>query len=422
MNFSIKYLTCLLLLFSIISNAQGQAKQQTAPVKLKVEPVQRAVPVTAIKSVEGFAGDRILKNKDNYLKTFPIEEHVQFIEERTHTDWDWKKAEQPGKWIESSLISALRFDDKELEEKVREMYNRLINSQEPEGYIGATSPEIRTPEKPLRGMDAYELYFMQHALLTVYEQWNNPKALNAASKLGDYFVKYIGPGKAEFWPYIYRYPENIGQKLSGKNHSDLAGHSIHYSWEGALLIDPMLRLYQLTGDTSYFNWCTWVISNIDKWSGWNSFSKLDSVADGTMQINEIQPYVHAHTFQMNFLGFLRMYQITGDESYLRKVAGAWDDVAERQMYITGGGSAGGHYGRGYVKPLTGKMIETCASMSWLQLSQYLLELTGNTKYADAMERLLWNNVFAAQTIDGDCNKYDTPPNGFKPYKYFHGPA
>ena len=48
-------------------------------------------------------------------------------------------------------------------------------------------------------------------------------------------------------------------------------------------------------------------------------------------------------------------------------------------------------------------------------------LTNNPKYADAMERLIWNNVFAAQTIDGDCNKYDTPPNGYKPWKYFHGP-
>ncbi len=31
---------------------------------------------------------------------------------------------------------------------------------EPESYIGATSRDIRTPEKPMRGMDAYELYFL----------------------------------------------------------------------------------------------------------------------------------------------------------------------------------------------------------------------------------------------------------------------
>jgi Beta-L-arabinofuranosidase, GH127 len=65
-------------------------------------------------------------------------------------------------------------------------------------------------------------------------------------------------------------------------------------------------------------------------------------------------------------------------------------------------------------------VETCATMSWLQVTQYLLELTGEVKYADAMEKLLWNHVFASQSIDGDTYRYHTPPNGEKPVGYFHG--
>ncbi|MBN1184857.1 MAG: glycoside hydrolase family 88 protein [Bacteroidales bacterium] len=412
--FTLSLIICLLPL-------KGQDSVEDNSAYIKVRKIQQAVPIDHFYFVGGFVGNRMYKNYDNYLKKFPIEEHVKFLEERKHRDWDWKKAEQPGKWLESSVFSCELQHDPALQQMVIEYFNRLRESQEPEGYVGATDPDIRTPEKPLRGMDAYELYFLMHAFLTIYEEYNDTAALQTAKNLANYFVKYIGPGKAEFWPSEKHYPENIGQKLSGKQHSDLAGHAIHYSWEGSLLIDPMLRLYELTGNISYLNWSDWVIHNIDKWSGWNSFSKLDSVADGTMKINEIQPYVHSHTFHMNFLGFLRMYQITGDPSYLGKVAGAWDDIAERQMYITGGVSVGEHYERDYIKPLTGKMIETCASMSWMQLSQYLLELTDDPKYADAMEKLLWNNLFAAQTIDGDCNKYNTPPNGDKPKNYYHGP-
>ena len=130
-------------------------------------------------------------------------------------------------------------------------------------------------------------------------------------------------------------------------HSEIAGHTAHYGWEGTLLIDPMLRLYQATGDEKYLEWSQWVVANIDKWSGWDSFSKLDQVADGKLGVHQLQPYVHSHTFQMNFLGFLRLYQITGDASLLRKVRGAWDDVAARQLYITGGVSVGEHYEPGY---------------------------------------------------------------------------
>jgi hypothetical protein len=50
-----------------------------------------------------------------------------------------------------------------------------------------------------------------------------------------------------------------------------------------------------------------------------------------------------------------------------------------------------------------------------------LELTGEVKYADAMEKLLWNHVFAAQAIDGDTYRYHTAPNGAKPEGYYHGP-
>lgn len=94
---------------------------------------------------------------------------------------------------------------------------------------------------------------------------------------------------------------------------------------------------------------------------------------------------------------------------LRKVAGAWDDIRERQMYITGGVSVAEHYEHDYVKPLSGNIVETCATMSWMQLTQMLLELTGETKYADAMERLMLNHVFAAQDCETGVCRYHTAP-------------
>ena len=216
-------------------------------------------------------------------------------------------------------------------------------------------------------------------------------------------------------------PEGTPKAPKLYDHSEIAGHTAHYGWEGTLLIDPMLRLYQATGDKKYLDWSRWVVANIDRWSGWNSFSKLDQVADGKLGVHQLQPYVHSHTFQMNFLGFLRLYQITGEASLLRKVCGAWDDVSARQLYITGGVSVGEHYEPGYRRPLSGHVVETCANMSWMELTQYLLELTGEPRYADAIERLLFNHVFSSQTVDGDCYRYHTPPNGFKPDDYFHGP-
>lgn len=388
--------------------------------KHKVDLAENPVPIVTVKNIDGFYGDRMRVNRDIYLKQFPIDEYVRFIEQREHTTWGWEKAEQHGKWVESAYLSAIQSGDDELLARVDEILNRIINSQEEEGYVGATARSYRSPERPLRGMDAYELYFVIHAFLTVYEETGDEKSLEAAQKLTDYIIRYIGPGKLEFWPSkTLRYPENKQQVLAGQ--SDFAGHAVHYSWEGTMLIDPVMRLYELTGKKEYLKWGEWIIENIDKWSGWDAFSNLDKVADGTMGVHELQPYVHSHTFHMNFMGFLRLYRVTGDKTLLRKVQGAWDDINKRQMFITGGVSVAEHYEHGYVKPLTGHIVETCATMSWMQLTQALLELTAETKYAEAMERLLINHVFAAQDAETGVCRYHTPPNGTKPDGYFHGP-
>lgn len=390
-----------------------------ATTKDKIKLCEHPVKVSNVKNITGFYGERINLNRNAYLKDFPIDKYVDFIVKREHTAWDWTQAEQHGKWMESAYLSAIQADDGELLTKVQKVLDRIIDSQEEDGYVGATAKSFRSAERPIRGMDPYELYFVFHAFMTVYEESGNEKALDAAEKLADYFLANFGEGKQEFWPSDLRYPENVHKKLEGI--SQFAGHSVHYSWEGALLADPVARLYELTGKEKYLHWSEWVVNNIDKWSGWDSFSRLDSVADGTLGVGELQPYVHAHTFHMNFMGFLRLYRITGDATLLRKVKGAWDDIYKRQMYITGGVSVAEHYEHDYVKPISGNIVETCATMSWMQLTQMLLEITGDVKYADAIERLMINHVFAAQETESGVCRYHTAPNGVKPEGCFHGP-
>lgn len=119
--------------------------------------------------------------------------------------------------------------------------------------------------------------------------------------MADYFLQYFGPGKLEFWPSDLRAPENNQKHLDG--HSDFAGHSVHYSWEGTLLCDPITRLYELTGKKKYLEWSQWVVSNIDKWSGWMHSPVWIPLRTVALGVDKLQPYVHSHTFHMNFMGF-----------------------------------------------------------------------------------------------------------------------
>ena len=145
----------------------------------KVAALENPVPVSLVKNVTGFYGERMKLNRDVYLKNFPIDKYVDFIVERQHTTWDWTKAEQHGKWLESAYLSAIQSGDSELMSKARTVLKRIVESQEENGYLGATARSYRSDKRPVRGMDAYELYFVFHAFITVYEQTGDKDALAA---------------------------------------------------------------------------------------------------------------------------------------------------------------------------------------------------------------------------------------------------
>jgi len=374
--------------------------------------VQRRLKPDAVGEVGGFLGDRLRLNVENRLHTFDIERFVRMVEAKQYRDWFWI-GEQPWKWLEAALYAAAlepALDNAEvphetrLRPKAEQVLRRLVAAQEPDGYVGITHKALRNP---LRGMDAYELYFALHALISAYELWQSDEALTVAKRLADYFVNTIGPGKAEFRPTEHA--------------NTIAGHSVHFSLEGTLLIDPMARLAQVTRDERYLKWCEWCVANIDRWSGHDTFTNLQRVAAGEIGLHEIQPNVHSHTLHMNLLGFLRLYELTGDRTTLEIAEAACREIRTGRTYLNGGVSVGESYHAPHVLPNGGRVCETCATMSYFFLNLALLELTGDAVYADVIETLTWNMVTAPQTHDGKGWRYNTPPNGTKPFGYFTGP-
>jgi DUF1680 family protein len=367
---------------------------------------QMALHADAVLDVGGFAGERMRRSISARLSIFDVNPYVKMVEEHQYTEWNWL-GEQPGKWLEAAILASGTFRNSQLHDAAAAILRRLIAAQLPDGYLGVTATSLRTPEHPLRGMDAYELYFTLHALLTAHEEWKNGEALSAAQRLADYILKYVGPGKAEFW--------------ARPKETTISGHAIHHGFEGTLLIDPIMCLHIVTGEPRYRTWCEWVVGNMDKWSTTNFYTNLDKVARGEMGMNQLLPKTHTHTFQMNAQGLLRLYQASGDPSYLNKVSGAWRDIVSKRMYITGGAGNKEYYEADYVVSNGDEGVETCSVLSWLQLSQALLEITGEPAYADVMERALWNHVFASQTWDADGYRYGVPLTGWKPTLYFTGP-
>jgi DUF1680 family protein len=102
---------------------------------------------------------------------------------------------------------------------------------------------------------------------------------------------------------------------------------------------------------------------------------------------------------------------TRDHELLGSSARRWSDMVATKTYLTGGNGSrhdGEGFGDRFELPPDRAYNETCAAIASFQWSWRLLLATGEAKYADHMERVLYNGFAGAISGDGDRFFYVNP--------------
>jgi uncharacterized protein len=102
---------------------------------------------------------------------------------------------------------------------------------------------------------------------------------------------------------------------------------------------------------------------------------------------------------------------TGDDSLLEAAVAQWDDLVTAKTYLTGGiGSR--HWGEAigdpFELPPDRAYCETCAAIASIMWSWRLLLATGEARYADLIERTLYNGFLAGLSLEGRSFFYVNP--------------
>jgi DUF1680 family protein len=130
---------------------------------------------------------------------------------------------------------------------------------------------------------------------------------------------------------------------------------------------------------------------------WNKFADTSSPTNAS----GVHAYSHVNTFSSAAMA----YAVTGDPEYLHIITNAYDFLQNTQCYATGG------YGpveRIMPPGSLGKALEfqpndfeaPCGSWAGFKLSRYLTQFTGEARYGDWAERLLYNGIGASLQING----------------------
>jgi len=301
-----------------------------------------------------------------------------------HIFWDSDVA----KWIEG-VAYLLRFErNEELEAIVDDAVEKIIANSDEHGYFNSHYL-VTEQDKRFTDRNRHELYCAGHlmeAAVAYYESTGKDKFLKAMCKYADYIER------------IFKIEDSAAYTTPGHPELELA----------------LMRLYECTGEERYADLAKYFI---DK-HGNNSKDKvlMDWVNEyynmDQMPLRQLrEPTGHAVRALYLLSGMADIALKYDDKELLAACQRCYESVVSKRMYITGGvGST--HWGEAftldYHLPPRTAYAETCASIALVLFCQRMLKLENSAKYADTIERAMYNGILSGISLSGDAFFYENP--------------
>lgn len=307
------------------------------------------------------------------------------------------------KWLEAVGYSLSITRDPELERQADEVIDLVGEAQQEDGYLN-TYFTIKEPGKRWTNLnDCHELYCAGHfieAAVSNYEATGKRKLLDIMCRMVDHIDSVFGPEEGK-----------------------MQGYDGHQEIELALV-----KLYRLTGEERYLKLSSFFINERGQQPNflkeqWDNLGKINFFTgrkedldlkyyQSHLPVREQKVAVgHAVRAVYMYTAMADLAAITGDESLREACERLWNNITNKQMYITGGiGST--HRGEAftfdYDLPNDSVYAETCASIGLIFFAQRMLRISPDARYADVMERALYNNVLGSMAQDGKHYFYVNP--------------
>jgi len=173
----------------------------------------------------------------------------------------------------------------------------------------------------------------------------------------------------------------------------------------------LVELYRLTGHRPYLDLA-------QRFLDLRGYGRLGEGRFGPRYWQDHKPLLEAdeatgHAVRQVYLlaGAVDVAVETHSAQLLAAAERLWDSALATKTYLTGGqGSRHKDEGFGdpYELPPDRAYAETCAAIGGFQLAWRLLLATGKARYADEMERLLYNGIAGSTALDGRSFFYSNP--------------
>jgi len=206
---------------------------------------------------------------------------------------------------------------------------------------------------------------------------------------------------ADAIPMLERVVNFASQKFSRENVAASPQRGLYSGRvsEWYTLAENLYRAFQATGNAKFKDFG-------DAWlyhAYWNKFAGTASPPDA----QGVHAYSHVNTFSSAAMA----YAVSGDEKFLRILKNGFDYLQNFQCYVTGGFGPSEFIvapdgGLGRALDTRQDSFETgCGSWAAFKLTRYLMQFTGDARYGDWTERILYNGIGAALPVTAEGKNF-----------------
>ena len=303
-------------------------------------------------------------------------------EPKPHYFWDSDIA----KWLESAAYLIAKEPNAELEKNVEDVIDLIEKNQCADGYFNIYH-QVVEPELRFKNRDHHELYCLGHlieAAVAWYNATGRDRFINILDKYIDLVIR------------VFTVEKSASFATPGHEEIELA----------------LFKLYRLRGDRKYFDLAMFFLNergvneeNIAEWC-------KGKYHQSHLPVRE-QLTAEGHSVRACYLysGMADAAKETGDQEMLAACRELFHDITMRKMYITGGvGSS--HCGEAFTIPYDlpndTAYAETCAAIALSFFADRMKDIDFDSKYADIVEREMYNGVLSGLSLDGKAFFYENP--------------
>jgi hypothetical protein len=288
------------------------------------------------------------------------------------------------KWLEALAWECGREPSAELERLARETTELVAAAQEPDGYLDSYCQVLDPAWRWTELEQGHELYCAGHLIQA---------GIAARRATGDTTLLGVATRFADLIDDVFR---NGAEK----------GTDGHPEIEVALV-----ELFRLTGEPRYLQLADTLITRRGHGMFADGRFDLDYYQDAE-PVREARSIV-GHAVRALYLaaGVTDLYAETGDDALLGSMLRQWDDLSLAKSYLTGGVGSRHHgeaIGDPYELPPDRAYCETCASIASIMWNWRMLLVTGESRFADLLERTLYNGFLSGLSLDGESFFYMNP--------------